>query len=99
MKEKVVRYSQFHIDHKTSEALKAQGLPVAEYDGGVNMWANSVEDLMMVSWASSHIVIGATTRRVVQQPASLGPHATDTSTRYFRTKNIIGSWCQTKNAS
>lgn len=48
VQEKVVKYSQFHVDHKTTEGLKAHGLPVSEYDGGVNMWADSVEDLMSV---------------------------------------------------
>lgn len=49
MQQKVIKYSQFHIDHATSAALKAQGLPVAEYDGGVNIWAESTEELMSVS--------------------------------------------------
>ena len=40
---------QFHINRQVTDALAAQGLPVAEYDGGVNVWANSVEDLMAVS--------------------------------------------------
>jgi len=30
------------------DALAAQGLPVVDYDGGVNIWANSVEDMMAV---------------------------------------------------
>ena len=35
-------------DNQTSEHLKGLGLPVASYDGGVNMWGTSVEDLMQV---------------------------------------------------
>lgn len=46
----IVKYSQFHVDNKTTEGLRAHGLPVSEFDGGVNMWGDSVEDLMAVSW-------------------------------------------------
>ena len=46
---KVVKYSQFHVDNATSQGLKEAGLPIAEFDGGVNIWAASNEDLMSVS--------------------------------------------------
>lgn len=49
MQEKVIKYSQFHVDGDVSDGLRAQGLPVAEYDGGVNIWGKSLEDLMAVS--------------------------------------------------
>jgi len=48
VKEKVVKYSQFHVDRGVMDALAAQGLPVVDYDGGVNVWANSVEDMMSI---------------------------------------------------
>jgi len=43
-----VKYSQFHVDNATSEGLKAHGLPIAEYDGGVNIWARNMEELMAI---------------------------------------------------
>ena len=46
---KVLKYSQFHVDNTTSKALKASGLPIAEFDGGVDIWAKTNEDLMSVS--------------------------------------------------
>ncbi len=46
----VVKYTQFHVDNKTSAGLKAAGLPMAEFDGGVNIWGKSLEDLMAVSF-------------------------------------------------
>ena len=49
VKEKVVKHSQFHVDHATSQALKEAGLPVADYDGGVNIWAANSNDLICVS--------------------------------------------------
>ncbi|RDW77000.1 hypothetical protein BP6252_05053 [Coleophoma cylindrospora] len=45
---KIVKYSQFHVDAPTTAALRAAGLPLAEYDGEVEMWADSMEDLMAV---------------------------------------------------
>ena len=48
MKKNVVKYMQFHVDHRTSEGLKAAVLPIAEYDGGVEIWARSLEELMTV---------------------------------------------------
>ena len=44
----IVKYTQFHVDHQTSEGLKAHGLPIAEYDGGVEIWAKNLEELMAV---------------------------------------------------
>ncbi|MCJ1472655.1 hypothetical protein MMC13_001304 [Lambiella insularis] len=49
VQEKVIQYSQFHVDHQTTAALRAHDLPFADYDGGVNIWAATVEDLMSVS--------------------------------------------------
>ena len=49
VKKNITRYSQFHVDHQTSSALKAHGLPVSNYDGGVSFWGRSVEELMAVS--------------------------------------------------
>ncbi|TVY60737.1 hypothetical protein LSUE1_G007921, partial [Lachnellula suecica] len=48
VRDNVLRYSQFHVDNSTSAGLKAAGLPMAEYDGGVNIYAASVEELMAV---------------------------------------------------
>ncbi|RDW64248.1 hypothetical protein BP5796_10750 [Coleophoma crateriformis] len=45
---KIVKYSQFHVDAQTTAGLRAAGLPLAEFDGGVEMWADSVEELMAV---------------------------------------------------
>jgi hypothetical protein len=44
------------VDNLTSEGLKATGLPVAEYDGGVNFWVRSVEDFMAVRIISFHSI-------------------------------------------
>ncbi|CZT13433.1 uncharacterized protein RCO7_00647 [Rhynchosporium graminicola] len=48
VKKHVLKYTQFHVDEKVSEGLRAAGLPIAEYDGGVQIWGRSVEDLMAV---------------------------------------------------
>lgn len=48
MKEKLVKYSQFHVDEKLD--LSATGLPpVAPFDGAATMWAKSLEDIHAVS--------------------------------------------------
>ncbi|KAF2107429.1 hypothetical protein BDV96DRAFT_606528 [Lophiotrema nucula] len=47
VREKIVKYSQFHVDHKFKEGMEGK-LPFAGYDGGAEMWARSVEDLMSV---------------------------------------------------
>ena len=54
VQQKVIKYSQFHVDHGTTRSLEAHGLSFVDYDGGVNIWTNSVEDMMAVSiemWA------------------------------------------------
>jgi hypothetical protein len=43
------KYVQFHVDRTVSDSLAAAGLPIAEWDGGVEMWAESLQDLMAVS--------------------------------------------------
>ncbi|TVY13897.1 hypothetical protein LARI1_G006213 [Lachnellula arida] len=55
VKEKILKFSltritffQFRVDKTTSAVLAAQGLPVAEYDEGVNHWAASLDDIMAV---------------------------------------------------
>ncbi|KAL2075436.1 hypothetical protein VTL71DRAFT_379 [Oculimacula yallundae] len=48
VKKHVLKYTQFHVDEKVSEGLRAAGLPMAEYDGGVQIWGRSVEELMAV---------------------------------------------------
>jgi len=48
VKKNVIKYSQFHIDQKTSGQLTAAGLLMAEFDGGVNIWGRSLEELMGV---------------------------------------------------
>lgn len=53
VKQKVIKYTQFHVDYVTAKALKPQGLPVADYDGGVNIWDETVEELMSVSFSLS----------------------------------------------
>ncbi|KAI7763132.1 hypothetical protein LZL87_012169 [Fusarium oxysporum] len=48
VKEKLVKYSQFHADEKLG--LSATRLPlVAPFDGAATMWAKSLEDLHAVS--------------------------------------------------
>ncbi|TKA67285.1 hypothetical protein B0A55_09237 [Friedmanniomyces simplex] len=42
------KYQQFHTDPAVSAALRAQGLPVSEFDGGAEFWANSYEEAMAV---------------------------------------------------
>ena len=49
VQEKVIKYSQFHVDRETTKGLEAHGLPFVHYDGGVNIWTKSVEDMMAVS--------------------------------------------------
>lgn len=51
VKTNVLKYTQFHVDNTVSEGLKAAGLPISEFDGGVNIWGKSAEDIMAVSWA------------------------------------------------
>jgi len=46
VKEKLVKFSQFHIDRGVSDTLAQAGLPVSEYDGEVNLWFASLEDVM-----------------------------------------------------
>ncbi|OAL54651.1 hypothetical protein IQ07DRAFT_596144 [Pyrenochaeta sp. DS3sAY3a] len=44
VKEKLVKYSQFHADEKLD--LSATGLPpTASFDGAATMWARSLEDI------------------------------------------------------
>jgi len=45
----LLKYSQFHVDRPTSDGLAQHGIPMASHDGGVEMWANTVEELMAVS--------------------------------------------------
>ena len=46
----IVKYSQYHADEQVTSALKTEhGLPMASYDGVVEMWGRSVEELMTVS--------------------------------------------------
>ena len=46
----IVKYSQYHADEQVTSALKTEhGLPMAPYDGIVEMWGRSVEELMAVS--------------------------------------------------
>jgi hypothetical protein len=49
VQEKLVKYSQFHVNEHVSASLRSHGLPVAGYDGGVDMYGKSVEDIMAVS--------------------------------------------------
>jgi hypothetical protein len=44
------------VDNPTSVGLKAAGLPVAEYDGGVNFWMRSVEDFVAVRIISFRLI-------------------------------------------
>lgn len=49
VKTNVTKYSQFHVNNPVTDALKRDhGLPMAEYDGGVNIWGDSLEKLMAV---------------------------------------------------
>jgi len=56
VKKNVLKYSQFHVDQKTSNGLKASGLPMAEFDGGVNIWGRSLEELMAVRCLAKKVV-------------------------------------------
>ncbi|GAM91181.1 hypothetical protein ANO11243_092280 [Dothideomycetidae sp. 11243] len=45
----VSKYAQFHVDHDLSNRLaKEHDMTMAPFDGGVRMWANSIEELMAV---------------------------------------------------
>ncbi|KAK4580504.1 hypothetical protein LTR86_000707 [Recurvomyces mirabilis] len=44
----LTHYQQFHSDPNISAELRKMGLPIAEYDGGAEFFANSVEDAMAV---------------------------------------------------
>ncbi|CAD6566935.1 MAG: hypothetical protein CYPHOPRED_001279 [Cyphobasidiales sp. Tagirdzhanova-0007] len=48
VQENIVKYSQFHVDRKATQAVEAMGVPCVTYDGGADMWAKSLEDLMAV---------------------------------------------------
>jgi hypothetical protein len=48
VKEKIVKYSQFHANQGVREAY-GSAMPWALYDGGAEMWAESVEDLISVN--------------------------------------------------
>ncbi len=52
----VLKYTQFHVDEKVSGGLKAAGLPIAEYDGGVQIWGRNLEELMAVGLAPPRTV-------------------------------------------
>lgn len=44
----LTRYSQFHIDAPFASSLSQAGIPIAEYDGGAEFWAESYEAAMAV---------------------------------------------------
>ncbi|TVY40592.1 hypothetical protein LSUB1_G003033 [Lachnellula subtilissima] len=48
VKANVLKYSQFHVNNPVTEDLRTKGLPMAGYDGGVNIHAGSVEELVAV---------------------------------------------------
>ncbi|KAK3646002.1 hypothetical protein LTR56_008880 [Elasticomyces elasticus] len=48
VQEKLIKYQQFHASHPFSAGLKTHGLPVADYDGGAEFWAETYEDMMAV---------------------------------------------------
>ncbi|KAK5689193.1 hypothetical protein LTR17_026448 [Elasticomyces elasticus] len=48
VQEKIIKYQQFHASHPFSAGLKTHGLPVADYDGGAEFWAETYEDMMAV---------------------------------------------------
>lgn len=47
MREKIVKYSQFHADDVFKAKMGAH-LPFAQFDGAAEMWAKSYDDLMAV---------------------------------------------------
>jgi hypothetical protein len=47
VREKIVKYSQFHVNDALRARL-ADHLPFAQYDGAAEMWAKSYDDLMEV---------------------------------------------------
>lgn len=48
VREKIVKYSQFHVNDKFRTQMAGSNLPFAAYDGAAEMWAHSYEDLMAV---------------------------------------------------
>ncbi|KAF7793158.1 hypothetical protein EIP86_004267 [Pleurotus ostreatoroseus] len=48
VKEKIVRYNQFHMLGPQTDALAAAGLPIAPFDGAAEFWVEKVEDLLAV---------------------------------------------------
>ena len=48
VRDKVVAYSQYHVDKAQSDVCRGMGLPMASYDGIVKISAASFEDLMGV---------------------------------------------------
>ncbi|RVX67704.1 hypothetical protein B0A52_07827 [Exophiala mesophila] len=47
-RDRLITYSQFHIDRSRKEEIKKLGLPVSDFDGLVTMVVNSLEDLVTI---------------------------------------------------
>ncbi|OIW22638.1 hypothetical protein CONLIGDRAFT_638240 [Coniochaeta ligniaria NRRL 30616] len=48
VKEKVLKFSQFHTNRDVSIKFAALGFPISEFDGGVDIWVASVEDMVAI---------------------------------------------------
>jgi len=48
VKERVVKYSQFHVNRQVMDELAAKRLPIVDYDGVMSIWGHSVEDLVAI---------------------------------------------------
>ncbi|EMC96183.1 hypothetical protein BAUCODRAFT_147829 [Baudoinia panamericana UAMH 10762] len=44
----LTKYSQYHLDSALASQLRQSGLPIAEYDGFAEFWAESYEDVLAV---------------------------------------------------
>ncbi|ORY26047.1 hypothetical protein BCR39DRAFT_542355 [Naematelia encephala] len=48
IKDKVVKFTQFHFDRTLSATLAAQGTPILDFDGQVDIYTATFEDLQVL---------------------------------------------------
>lgn len=70
---KIVKYSQFHGDHEF-KAKMGEHLPFAKFDGIVEMWAKSYDDLLAVSTTSTGLVESGRDGMVCERLTTAGVH-------------------------